>query len=503
MKKTKPTVEEIMIEISDHPKLQKVAFDSVSHYLLRKDGMYHCGNCHAVFGKAANSINPFVCPKCGLELQKKSITSRTKWQNLETEVWVNVLQKQDGRIAFRGYIVDHYVGYDLKEVMEIREVERRTIYNNDYHIYARYSENHGWYNYYYNDTIYGKKHRKIVDIYPESIEEFLKDTELKYTGVGEYIDQEKKKYEFYLRNNAYLLMIRASHYPWIEYLKKSGMTKLYMDVLWGYADMRVVRPSLIRKERVFIQQHNANATMIIAKQMFDKAGFRLDLSKLKGTTPWDLGRVRNLIKYATITEIHPERIANYLDSIEIQKEVHGCGMNYAAHDHWKDYEDYLEMNLKIGIKPNTEQMALPKDLKKAHDDVIGKFNALKSELETQAYKDIYSKIRKLEYAGDHYCVVAPKSVSEIFEEGKALDHCVGSYSKKVLDGETIILFIRNIETPNTPFYTMEYKSKSIIQIRGDKNKVASIEVKAFTEEWLKWVKKPKRKPKETESRLNA
>ena len=155
-------------------------------------------------------------------------------------------------------------------------------------------------------------------------------------------------------------------------------------------------------------------------------------------------------------------------------------------------------------KPDNSLLAFPKDLKVAHDEVVGRFNALKAELESSAYKSIYEKTKKLEYALDGLIILVPKSISEIFEEGKALNHCVGNYSQRVLDGTTMILFIRKTESVNTPYFTLEYKNNSIVQVRGNRNQLMTVEVERFTDQWLAWAnKKNKGKVTQHERRANA
>ena len=93
-------------------------------------------------------------------------------------------------------------------------------------------------------------------------------------------------------------------------------------------------------------------------------------------------------------------------------------------------------------------------------------------------------------------IVAPVEVQEILNEGKALHHCVGSYVDKVIKGETAILFIRNINDPETPFYTLEYRKGQIIQCRGNRNDETTNEIDEFTTAWIAWTR---RKTKRTTS----
>ena len=81
-----------------------------------------------------------------------------------------------------------------------------------------------------------------------------------------------------------------------------------------------------------------------------------------------------------------------------------------------------------------------------------------------------------------------KSTNELMKEGKELCHCVASYAKSVAQGTTNILFIRKIDEPDKPFYTLEFKSGKILQNRGYKNKLQTPEVLAFEAKWLLYIK---------------
>ena len=73
----------------------------------------------------------------------------------------------------------------------------------------------------------------------------------------------------------------------------------------------------------------------------------------------------------------------------------------------------------------------------------------------------------------------PKNVGEIRREGELQHHCVATYIDRVERHETLILFVRKIEDPDTPFYTMEWKNGKVAQCRGKRNAAMTPEVKAF------------------------
>ena len=67
-------------------------------------------------------------------------------------------------------------------------------------------------------------------------------------------------------------------------------------------------------------------------------------------------------------------------------------------------------------------------------------------------------------------IKAPDSEEEIRQEGFTLHHCVGTYINRVAEGKTVILFVRKISEPDTPFVTMEVYNGKVVQVRAFANK---------------------------------
>ena len=94
------------------------------------------------------------------------------------------------------------------------------------------------------------------------------------------------------------------------------------------------------------------------------------------------------------------------------------------------------------------------------------------------------------------CIRPARSVAELVKEGKELSHCVASYAGHVAAGDTSILFVRKIEAPDVPYYTLEWKGKKIVQDHGKGNKLQTPDVLAFEKKWLDHVKKVDRRNKD-------
>ena len=86
------------------------------------------------------------------------------------------------------------------------------------------------------------------------------------------------------------------------------------------------------------------------------------------------------------------------------------------------------------------------------------------------------KVTKLfSYKTDGYLIMPPKNMKDLFEEGRKLCHCVGSYSDRIIQGQTCILFVRKAQEPEKPYFTIEVNptDKCVVQLRGLSNRLVN------------------------------
>ena len=125
---------------------------------------------------------------------------------------------------------------------------------------------------------------------------------------------------------------------------------------------------------------------------------------------------------------------------------------------------------------------------KNHCKAVGVLYQLKHEIEEQAYEKRKQKVQQLEQVIDDYLIIAPKSLQEIVQEGNTLHHYVGgeSYLKQHAEGKTTILFLREKNHPNDPYFTLEYRNQKIVQIQGKYNREqVPEEVNQAVKKWQK------------------
>ena len=106
------------------------------------------------------------------------------------------------------------------------------------------------------------------------------------------------------------------------------------------------------------------------------------------------------------------------------------------------------------------------ELKKNHDDIIPVYNAIRDEFNVDKFEELSRTWNKYSYSNETYSITIPKTPVDIINEGTELHHCVKTYIKKVLQQETIILFLRKNNDLDVPYFTIELKGDKVIQIHG-------------------------------------
>lgn len=203
------------------------------------------------------------------------------------------------------------------------------------------------------------------------------------------------------------------------------------------------------------------------------------------------GSVRELAVAAGKANISISQAVRYLSK--------QSGDTSAAMREWKDYLDMAE---KLHYDLTNREVSTPKQLRQAHDRAA---ELLRTETDRTLNKK-YIKSRRpalrkkyeMEYAG--MCVRVPKSAAEIVTEGKVLEHCVGGYAKRHLEGKTVILFLRRADAQDQPLVTIEMNEdgKTLRQIHGWHNETRALDNGAyptkprvayaeFLDVWLEWL----------------
>lgn len=112
---------------------------------------------------------------------------------------------------------------------------------------------------------------------------------------------------------------------------------------------------------------------------------------------------------------------------------------YTLCDYWRDCE-----KLKLDLK--REDILLPPNLKQAHqrtNEALAEARRQKELKETRRMQEEFGKrLKKLErdfdFESGALLIRPARSQAELIDEGSALHHCVATYAKKHLSGQTVI-----------------------------------------------------------------
>ena len=199
------------------------------------------------------------------------------------------------------------------------------------------------------------------------------------------------------------------------------------------------------------------------------------------------------------------------------KELYEYRRRQQKNGTWKydyTYFDYLNHALMCGYDLTQKNILYPRDIQQAHDDAVANWQIVQAEKEKEkaeaeakkyGYPERYKKLcKKYAFEYGELMIVVPAKASDIITEGKVLQHCVGGYASRHIQGRTTILFLRHISEPDKPYYTIEVdeKDKYIVQCHGYMNEWKSKkaeEVKTFEKEFSEYIKDPKKYKAERKS----
>ncbi len=472
----------------------------------------------------ANHNEKGKCPICGTDVIYKSAGRSVEWKALRaTATLVIFLPVNENKIYARAfYVFKDYKYYDkgYSECMRWSETVRYILQPGEWNAYKSNRE------YFYFDTDIIERNKHIV--YQKSrtaIEPFaasagngylngyeiinsncIKETFLKYSQLDLFCKDDF----YYCRNKAMKYLSLYCKHPQFELLMKLG----HRDIVEEYVYSN-------RNNSAFVnwKAHDITTFFGLPKNKYKEfraKGGSIELLKSykklykvsPNTTDFDtVIKYKNTIKYyyaefeQAIVKYHLPHVQyfNYLQKNVTEKN--------SFHDVLIMHLDYLESAVKLEYDLTKEVVTMPKKLKQAHDTAYKTVLLKKDEIEAKEQAKLKGKEniklsklakkltglyekRKLKYvfSDNNFCIIQPECVQDIIDEGKALEHCVGGYADRHADGKLTILFLRNINTPETSYQTIEMKNEGMRQIQGYKNKSPlSNLANEFLRKWLIWV----------------
>ena len=154
---------------------------------------------------------------------------------------------------------------------------------------------------------------------------------------------------------------------------------------------------------------------------------------------------------------------------------------------YKDYVNIVKlMDMSRHMRPQFDTF---EDIVRMHDDAVAAYNMQKNAIEAAKFEKRIDVWKKWEYdKNEKYQVITPLKPQDLANEGIRLHHCVKSYIQRVANGETNIVFIREKNNIEAPFFTVEVGNKGTIeQVHGFGNRNVDSEpgLDKFIKEWTK------------------
>ena len=313
----------------------------------------------------------------------------------------------------------------------------------------------------------------------------------------------------------------------IEMLMKAGMS----DVVRDFVERGVKHAAVINWD----EPSPAKAFKVPRQDMKTFLGTNRDIrilelyKRLKGRASLEecaewISRGVNIkatLRAAKKWNLPPEKLIRYLRSNVGCARFGGMSSMDAALRYW---EDYLTAAEAMGYQLHRENVLLPKALGAAHDSATAKHqNKMERERKkAQAEKDRLAALsyeerrveleKKYGFAMDGYLIRVPANKDEVLNEGRILQHCVGGYADRHMNGTLTILFMREAKKPGVPWLTIEMSGNKLVQIHGFKNEGLYTtkgrfapdprEVyREFLDTWLDWLKKGSKRDKQGNPKL--
>lgn len=124
--------------------------------------------------------------------------------------------------------------------------------------------------------------------------------------------------------------------------------------------------------------------------------------------------------------------------------------------------DYIRMCKQMEIPYER----FPKDIRKLHDAVSANYQVKRDAVKAQAFQNKCDEYRNVTGSFGDYLIRFPNDMHDLIMEGSTMHHCVASYADRVIEGSSIIFFMRKTSAPDNPYITMEFNRKGeLVQAR--------------------------------------
>ena len=455
-----------------------------------------------------------ICPFCGKTVKIKETRYIRLRNKLEAYEPVMFISEKDGNIYARGYWARKiYEGdYAAPPKFLIRyaykfapgEVTEWT-WGNCGGTYKRvihpgYAPNEGP-----RECFYGRNGAK--EAYSVFGAEAIENSFLKYCCAELWRDGWEYSYSL-MR----YLCLASMHPRQVEMLMKTGHRELVSDYVLGrkknarvidWTESNMLKAfGLSKKEWNELEASGADIRLVEYYKSLRKAKLDTSFEVLKKIDDERLDTAL-VVRLCKKHRVKPKKLLGYLDKFTGPRCHGGYFGLRSAFRLWKDYLDmaaYLEMDLR------EHNNLFPKNLELAHNEAATEQQRLlqieedRKNAEKAAEHARLLEERRLKYnfANETHFIRIAETKQEVITEGKTLEHCVGGYAGRHMDGTRTILFLRRIDAPEASLYTIEMHGNQLIQIHGFKNEVRNgvriapdprEVMKEMLDTWLDWLER--------------
>lgn len=489
LNKIRESFDNAMLEIRPLPKAVDRWVDTTllkhSRYMIYKYDRKNTVDAYCTYCATTSGVShpkhkqSGVCPHCKSKVTYLSIGRLSKYtMQSDKSEFAYVQPTKQGFCLRHFYVYRNFIGPNV--CLALTKIETHTCeisrifyrYDDIPHQYKRDSS----YAYEQFKNIYEMRFcREWVDtprcaVYPRNLNQLLKRdgafAHLDFDGIARYCG----------KLNLERLVSAARLYPALENLYKSRLYKLVEGVIesltkfdWldlsqrsarkalslGISDIKVVCALNLSESQLdvyhYVKNHEGKVDVNVFKQLMDVGACHFGIKDIL-----DYGTLHSVTRYLLEQTKHQD-----ISTVMIL---------------WSDYLRFAnELGDRYGYDFKNRNTIYPRKLKEAHDrasndkikyreQVLQKKFARISAL-YESYKALYG----FDYKG--LTVFPPRDYEELKQEGTKLHHCVANYAEKIADGKSVILFIRRIENPDEPYFTLELNPNTCkkIQCRGMKN----------------------------------
>ena len=323
--------------------------------------------------------------------------------------------------------------------------------------------------------------------------EYIKDSPYKYIFLSSEYDS--PALSELVKSNVYNYIYKSMRFPVLEALLKSGYFNIAQLILENDCNKQDLTPYI----KINKSEASPFKTLGLPKYVFK----RLKSAGLITTNMfYEIQRLYSRERF--IDESVLEFILKYNPRSKETDLIMGMGkyrktLNYLKRQFelnndlkLRDYYDYL-ITLKRLYMPLNNERRFPQNLMAAHDEVMAMYKAEAAKDKAPRYEKLYKELKEFypRKTIQGLTFILPKSILELTHEGGAQHNCVGRlYIPRILDRESVVLFVRKCESPHIPFVTLELDpiTKSIVQCRYKYNKPCGEDITAIVNKYIEKIR---------------